>query len=637
MRILFLQLLCAACLLLPTVSAYSQVSAPSRTVVVSASRAEEELAQVGSSVSVITAQEIEARGFPTVADVLESIAGVEVVRSGPLGGNAAVFMRGANSEHTLVLIDGMEANDPISPNRAFNFADLQSDNIERIEILRGPQSTLYGSDALGGVISIFTKTGSGAPSAKVSFEGGSYDTFTERAALAGGDRALNYSLGIQQLNSGGISSASNRDGNSEADAYSNTSLSGKLGGWFNKNLGAVASVRYLHGRADLDNYGGVGGDDPNRELVRDQLFTRVEIKTDLLDSRLKQTFGVGVSSQSFDDDNDPDSTHVGEVLRSQFNSRLTKFDFQNDVTISDLLRLVVGAESEEERGDSSYFSDGMFGPFSNDLEQHSVRTNSLFLDSRLGGESGPAANAGVRYDHHETFGSKVSWRFVPFYRFADSGTKLFSSIGTGFKAPSLFQLYSSYGNENLSAEKSLGLDAGVDQQLFDGALNVGVAYFWNRFNDLISFNPQTFISENIARARTQGVEASAAWNVSTSAQVKVSYTYTDTQDRDSGESLLRRPRNKLHTELQLQATPKLHLRASMDIVGRRFDNDFSTFPATRTRMGSYTLVGFGASYQIDPRFEIFSRVENAFDREYEQVLGFGEPGLAAYGGLRVKL
>lgn len=617
--------------------AFSQETAPSRRVVVTASRVEDEISQVGSSVSVISGEEIQARGHVTVADLLDSLPGVEVVRSGPLGGNAVVFIRGANSEHTLVLIDGVEANDPISPNRAFNFADLPSDNIERIEVLRGPQSTLYGSDALGGVIAIFTKTGKGAPSLNASFEGGSYSTFTERVAAGGGDKKFNYSLGAQRVDSNGISAADRRDGNSEADGYSNTSLSGKIGASLSEELALNASLRFDHGDADLDNFGGVGGDDPNRKLKRDQLFSRIEAKANFFEKRLQQTFGIGFSQQSFDDDNDPDAAHPRDVLRSEFSSRLLKFDLQNDIKATESLRFVLGAETEEERGDSSYFSDGDFGPFTDEFAQRSVRTNSLFVDSRWGADSGPALQAGLRYDHHETFGSHVSWRLAPFYSFSEQGTKLFSNIGSGFKAPSLFQLYSSYGNEDLSPEKSLGLDVGLSQSLLGRKLDVSVAYFWNKFTDLISFNPQTFISENIARARTQGIETSAEWHMSEVLSSKFAYTYTDTEDRDSGDSLLRRPRHKFSADAQYKPLQSLTLQAGLSLTGARFDNDFSSYPATRTRLGTYVLANVGATLSISRDVELFTRIENLFDREFQQVLGYGEPGLAGYAGIRVKL
>jgi len=223
-------------------------SAPSeRTVFVTANRVDTPIDQVAGSISIIPGDEIEARHITNLGDVLRGMPGVDVVRSGPIGGNTAVFLRGANSEHTLVLIDGVEANDPISPTRAFNFSDLDTNNIERIEILRGPQSTLYGSDALGGVINIITKKGDGALQAYASAEGGSYDTYVERAGLSGSQDTLNYSLGFNQENSRSISAANRKYGNLEEDGYKNTGFSSRLGFEPSDVLRFNLSTRHSHG------------------------------------------------------------------------------------------------------------------------------------------------------------------------------------------------------------------------------------------------------------------------------------------------------------------------------------------------------------------------------------------------------
>ncbi len=227
--------------------------------------------EVATSVTVIKAEEIQSRQQQNVSELLKGIPGVDVIQSGGPGGNVAIFMRGANSEHTLVYIDGIEANDPISATRTFDFANLSVDNIERIEIIRGPQSVLYGSDAIGGVILITTKRGSGPVSGSVSAEGGSYGTSLARASASGGGDAVSYSIGVSQKNTHGFSSAEKRDGNTEKDGYASTNFSGLMSLVHSEVFETDLILRYSNARSELDNFGGPGGDDLNRVLNDNQI------------------------------------------------------------------------------------------------------------------------------------------------------------------------------------------------------------------------------------------------------------------------------------------------------------------------------------------------------------------------------
>jgi vitamin B12 transporter len=614
-----------------------QPNASSRRVVVTATRTEVDRERVASSISVIDSETIQRSGAVTVADLLRIVPGVDVVRSGPVGGNVAVFLRGANSEHTLVLIDGVEANDPISPTRVYNFADFPAENIERIEILRGPQSTLYGSDAMGGVIALFTKKGSKGTQASLSFEGGSYNTFKETAELSGAATQFNYSLSAQRFDTGGVSAADRRDGNREKDGYERNSFSAVLGAEITNNLRSDSTFRYLASEAELDNFGGIGADDPNRILEREQLFARTALSGTVLHPDLTQTLGVSVSHQNFEDNNDPDVLNPLDSLRSSYTSRLLKFDFQNEFKASEAVSIVAGLETEDERGSSAYSSDGFFGPFENNFDSADARTNSAYLNFLLHVGSGFSTSIGARVDDHSRFGSEESWKLAPAYMFSETNTRVFGSVGTGFKAPSLFQLYSSYGNPDLKPEESLGWDLGIEQQIGSDGASASLTYFHNDFDELISFNPNTFVSENIARARTEGVEFALKTPLIEGVHATTSYTYTDTEDLDLRSSLLRRPRHKAALELSAQATKDLAFDVGATMVGRSFDNDFSTFPASRVALGSHTLVHAGARYTLSENVQLFARVENLLDKSYQRVLGYGEQGLAAFGGLKVKL
>lgn len=634
MRSISLSLTAFCVLLCPALLIAQQ---PTRQVIVSASRAQSELGQIGSSVTVIDAEEIEKSQFHSVADILRSRLGIDVVRSGPSGGNIAVFSRGLNSEHTLVLVDGVEANNPISTNRAFNFADLTLDNIERIEIVRGPQSTLYGSDALGGVINIITKTGSDVITSSAEVEAGSYETYKQQLSLRGKEEKLLYSLAIANSSSDGISSASKRSGNRERDGYDNLTLSSRFDLELNKVLSANLVARYNDSTAELDNSGGSGADDPNRELDNKQFFGKTEIEIQSIPEQLSHTVSVSLSDQSFEDNNDPDTDHPVDILRSRFDSSLLKFDFENQLIIEQDQTLTFGFETEQEKGESRYFSDGVFGPFNGDFAERDARTNSAYAEFLTRPSEQLSLVLGARIDDHSKFGSETTWRIAPSYKIEGSATRVYSSLGTGYKAPSLFQLYSSFGDPNLKAEESLGWDIGVEQELIDQMATLSVTYFWNDLDQLISFNSDTFKSENIGDARTSGIEGELVLTLSDSLNAAVAYTYTDTEDLDTGLSLLRRARHKGRFSVDWSTAVGLDLGLDYVYTGSSFDNDFSTFPASRTELSGFNLITIRARYALSEDLGLNARVENLLDQEYEQVLGYGNPGITSFIGLSYKL
>lgn len=602
-------------------------------VVVSASHLDLPKDQLGSSVTVISEDEIKSRNEISVLELLRGIPGVDVVQSGGAGGNSVIFLRGANSEHTLVLIDGVEANNPISTNRAYNFSGLSTDNIERIEIVKGPQSMIYGSDAMGGVINIITKKGDGPAKVTVSAEAGSYQTFTEQAGVQGGDDDLFYSLEASHHTTDGISSAARSLGNLEDDGFEQYGVSGRAGANLSKDISANLTFRMNRGVSDLDQFGGIGGDDPNRVLDNRQLFTRGEVKSLIADNYLNPTFGISFTRHRYTDLDSIDELHPVDTLDSRYRGSLLKLDVKNPIIINDSMALSIGAETELEKGDSYFFSESSFGPFSSVFPENDQRTNGYFVEGAINLTEDFSLTSGVRVDDTEKFGSEVTWKIAPSVKL--DTIRVFGSYGTGFKAPSLYQLYSEYGSLDLNSETNEGVDAGIEGELFDSGLIASAVYFHNSFDDLISFDPSTFLFENIAKARTEGAEFSIEGAPSQRTNLRVSYTLLDTEDKSTGDELLRRARNKVGIYGTWSVNDKLKIGANVVYVGSRKDNDFSTFPATTTTLNGYTLVGANANYSITESVELFARIENAFDDEYQEVLGYGTLGAAAYGGVKV--
>jgi vitamin B12 transporter len=245
-------------------------------------------------------------------------------------------------------------------------------------------------------------------------------------------------------------------------------------------------------------------------------------------------------------------------------------------------------------------------------------------------------DGGVRHDDHSIFGGRTTFRVAPAVLLAPE-TKVRGSIGTGFKAPSLVQLYSSYGNADLAAERSVGWDVGVDQQLFAKEVTVSVTYFNNSFENLISFDPATFVLENIKDARTSGLEGAVTAALSKSVTTKMSYTYTDTEDQATNEALLRRPKNKGTVGLTYAPTERFTAGVQLRLVSSRFDNDFSSWEPSRTTLGGYSLLDINAAYRISETLTVFTRVDNLLDKEYEEVFGYGTMGAAAYGGVSITM
>lgn len=581
-------------------------------IVVTANRIATPPAQVGSSVTVITGDDIARRQSPFVADVLRGSPGLDVARSGGPNQVTSVFLRGAESHHTLVLVDGIVANDPTSPNRAFDFSTLTTDNIDRIEVLRGPQGTLWGSNAMGGVINVITKRGQGGPSGYAFAEVGSFNTYREGAGVGGGDQTLNYSFSASQVNSSGFSAADRKFGNFENDGFSNTAVAGKVGWNVSDNVDVDFVLRYTYNNTEIDDFGGPGGDDPDRRLRGNEAFFRLAPHVLLFGGTLEQTYAF---NYTYYDRRDTDDS-FGDA----FNGGLAAFDWQNDLHLGKGHTLTFGANLAEEN-----FASRTIGRRYADTAAVYVQ-DAVAIDERL------FLTGGVRYEDHTASESATTYRATGAYLFRSTGTKVRASYGTGFKEPSLSNLFSSFGSPDLRPERVKGWDAGVEQTFLGGRATVEAAYFRNDFDNLIDFNFVTNRLENVGRARTQGVEVGLTVRPTDDVALGVSYTYTDTLNQQTDQQLLRRPPHKIGFDATWRYSTKGDVTVSGAYIGSRADIDPITFG--RARLGSYFLVNVSTAYHLTDHLTLTGRVENALDRDYEDVAGFGTAGVAVYGGVK---
>lgn len=597
-------------------------------IVVTATRLQTPVKHVGSSVTVISGEDLEKRGTHLIHDALRTVPGTDVVQSGGPGQQTSVFLRGTNSNHTLVLIDGVEANDPISIGRAFDFANLTVDNIERVEILRGSQSTLYGSDAIGGVINIITKKGKGKPSASVTAEYGSFATRRGSLSFRGSAETAHYAFSLGKMETDGISAAPESEGNTERDGYDNVTFSGRVGISTGENLEMELVGRYLEAEAEIDDF---ALDDRNSRQNTDELFLRGQATFTLFGEKWKSILGLSLSDI---DRKNEDLLDAGQFFLNtgSFQGNTLKGDVQSSLYLFEGNIVTAGFEAQEERGKS----ESSFGAF----QEKAARTQGYYLQDQVQLWKRLFVTAGGRIDHHSTFGSEFTYRLALTCAIDGMGTRLKGSFGTGFKAPSLFQLFDpGFGNSNLGPERSRSWDGGLEQPMFGGRVRLEVNYFRIEFKNLVDSDPATFQFINIGRSVSEGMEVLSEVHLFRPLSVSARYTYTDARDRETNDVLLRRARNKLYLSLDYDISGGGSLSLSLSHTGERYDIsvDPVTFSSTRIMLGGYTIVHLAASYGMGHGITLFSRVDNLFDRDYEEIRGFGTAGISGYVGIRASI
>jgi vitamin B12 transporter len=610
-------------------------------VVVTATRVPTPQSEVASSITVITADQIAAMQAVTLPDVLRYAPGLNLVQTGGPGGQTSVFMRGTNANHTKVLLDGIDISDPSSSNAAFDFGPFLAQDIERVEILRGPQSGLYGSDAIGGVINIITKAGTGAPQLSAAVEGGSFETFNQAVGVSGSQNQFSYAANVAHLHAGSTPVTPLVDlpaGEGRRNDYDdNLTASTKLSYALDSNLDVGFVGRYtdshLHFTSDFfDEDTFADFPDPNQsETVSTNYYGRVFGHLALLDNRLDQTLGVAYTR----DRSDTVSPDFSEELDT---GKRVKLDYQGSFKLvdssTDAQTLVFGAE---------HARDQISEPLDAGL---SIDSGYLEVQSRFAKRLFTALN--VRYDSNSLFGHKVTYRFAPTFVIAETGTQIKASIGTGFKAPTLVELFENnsfqVANPNLKPETSVGWDAGIEQALLNDAVHVGATYFHIRLRDLIEdeFLPNTdptvfqFGDVNVDRATTLGVESFISYKPWSALTLRVDYTFTQATDDVLQEELPRRSRNKASLNANWGATSALSFDVNLLYVGTWIDvSRDGSIP--RLQAPGYFTANVAGNYKVTQNFEVYARVGNLLDRYYENPVGFQQPFFGAFGGVKVHL
>lgn len=579
--------------------------------------------QIGGSVSVLEAEDLQARQVRIVSDVLRDIPGVAVSRSGPAGTLTDVRVRGSEANHVLVLIDGIEASDPF--NQSFDFASLIADDVARIEVLRGQQSALYGSDAIGGVIHYITATGAEAPGARARWEAGSFGTVQMTARVAGVASGLDFALSGNVFNTDGTPGA---PGGARDLGAENITLAGKFSYEVTDNFRLSASLRHREVTADYNtdtDANGVTLDTPNTYYEGEALYALARAELDLMDGRWRNALVIqGVQEHRFDNQPSFFSTidADGERLKASYD---TSFRFGGAGFVH---RVSGGADYEREQFETLSIS-----------EQSIENVGLVFGYDVLIGER-LALGASLRHDQNDLFDDADTYRVQASYAF-ETGTRLRAAAGSGVKNPNMVELFGYgfgyVGNPDLKPEKSEGWEIGVEQRLLDGALLLGATYFDNELEDeIVSVGFAPASADNLDRISEQkGVELFAQARLGEQWRIDASYTYLDAEQ--GGVTEIRRAENIASLNVSWRtAGDRGGLNLNVRYNGEQEDTQFLFVPpfVNPVTLDAYTLVNIGADWRLTEALDVYARVENALDEAYQEVFGYATAGSAAYIGVR---
>lgn len=596
-------------------------------VLVTATKNPQEETKLGSAVSKIDADEINRTQSVDLLQSLDMAPGVFATDAGARGGFATISIRGNRDIDTLVMVDGVRLNTGIFQNADPFLAYAGTNNLQSIEIVRGPQSTLYGSDGIGGVVSMDSLKGQGAPSANVFGEVGSFSSLREGINSQGAFGKAAYSLSYERDDT-----ANDRPNN---DLWSNR-YALRLDYQILDNLSLRLNFRGLDG-----HYEEPGSDRP-QDYDSNDPYSYAIGQSNLLSAIMgwkvndiwtqKLTLGAYFERYVL---NDPLAYAGNFFTPSLYISNAINYsvDWQNTLQITSNNRTTAGLNFNEFTGHDNTFTNQYISDWAGYLQDEWEVVKHLNL------------TAGARYDDYELAGDALTYRFTGSYLFPRTDTKIRSSYGTAFQAPSIYELYSNStfakGSPGLKPEKSRGWDIGVDQYLLDRRVTLSATYFQNNIRDLIDFvstSQVTGFYQNRDTAETDGIELAAQLTFYREWKTRISYTYTDSTYTDSGVTRRRDeiPRNHLNLDTSNLFFGKWLVGAGVSFLGGRVDTDYSTAQPTQINLGDYWTARIYSRYNVNDHFAIFARIENVTDSHHEDVLGYPALPIGVYGGINIR-
>ena len=561
---------------------------------------------IGSSLYIISEDQIKARGFKDAIDAISSAPGVTSKQNGSFGGVGTIRIRGASSSQTLVLVDGVPVNDASSPAGGYNFEYLNTSNIQSIEVLKGSQSTLWGSDAIGGVINIYTKQPE-STSFGASAEIGSFGLKRGSADINFSGSNSRFRVSTSKTSVDGISKADERDGNSEDDGFESESYS-MSGSIDLESLTLKGSLSYMESQVEYDSYGFVTGvQDGDEKSNTDEFIGSIAAFFDLFDGKLQNSIFISQSDINRDYYSNGSFSFGAEGERELIR-------YQGNIEVNEFNKIAFGLESEESKVDADNSTiDGSF-------LLYEFKPNSKIIIS-----------TGIRNDDHEGFGSKTTRRISGTFKPSDN-LIIRSSWGEGFKVPTIFQ--STYfccgaksANSSIKPETSTSYDFGFELFFNEMNSNFSITYFDQDINDQINFSFGIGGYENIDKVNSKGFEVALDYQISKLMSLYLNYSYIDSVDgngsslfyvaKDSGEAgLIYEPNNSY----------------SGSIIARYNGSESSSYG----KIDSWIRFDVNGSYRLSGANELYFRIENLLDEEYQQIFGYGTPERSGFIGLRTK-
>ena len=589
-------------------------------IIVTATRTETPVSQLPDSVSIVSRAQIDQQKATTIFEALRSVPGLNIQKSGSIGRQTEMTIRGSSTSQVLVMIDGVQVNSPTTG--TFNFANLTTDNIEKIEVVRGAQSTLYGSDAMGGVINIVTKKGKGKPKFGIRSEFGTPErTYNESISSSGSIKKFNYSVDLARIDS---------DGRGADDDYDKTNISSKFGYEINERIDFETAMRYNDSMVGIDDR--AFKQDPNRSSQNEDFNMNTVLNQSLTDwwsHRLKFSFA---DSDLLSIDRPSPGTSETSGSRFRLDTQIYTGNWQHTLEYKDIDTFVAGFEFENQTADNGDFKEAL-------INRGWYFQNQFKLWDRF------FFNAGVRIDDNNTFGKDVNPKFSVAYHLKETDTKFKANYGKGFRGPTLNQLFfPNFGVPTLDPEESESYDLGFEQYLLEDKIFFGVTYFNNRFSNLIqSVDTGGFVfrAQNIGFVRTEGIEAEAVIKPFEGLTVRGTFTKTNTRDGAKKE-LRRQPRKQGSVNINYSFLDKFNINVDDTIVGNSRDGTNgggitpTGRPTIRTNTGVHKL-DTTLSYDYSELLQFYTRAENVLDIQYDEILGFRSAGARFFFGIKLSM
>ena len=633
------------------ISSYAQAQDSTKLldeVVITATKFPLKTSATGKVLNVITQEELQKAGGRDITQLITEKTGVYINGfNSNIGKDKSVYVRGANPAFTLITIDGIPVYDASGIGGNFDLRNMAIDNVERIEILKGSQSTLYGSDAIAGVINIITKKG-GTKALGVNglASYGSNNTFRGNMGVNGTKDKIDYSVNYSNTTTKGINETISVNG--DRDGYTQNSIQANIGFKPTNKVYLQPFFRYTQVNGDIDQ----GAFTDEQDYTYKQKSTQLGIKTavDLKKGKLNILYSHNIIDRVFIDDSIKSRNGFDAYSKGAYKGKEHYIETFAGIDLNKTVKLTVGGDFRASNSDQLYSSIGFFGPFKTALGKDSLKQNQvgLYAAANIATQKGFNIEFGNRLNIHSEYGSNYVFNINPSY-LINNKVKLFTNLSSGYRVPSLYQLYSEYGNKQLKPEASLNTELGVQYFSKNNSFNARAVYFKRTIKDVIFFyfNSTTFQAQyiNQDKQKDNGLELEAAYTGVKNLSLKGFFNFVDgniSTKTGAGKdttffNLLRRPKTSFGLNIGYQVTKQLYVSTNIAAFGKREDAYFdnTTFTTKYVTLQNYALLNLYTQYSFNKnKVTVFVDVRNILDSDYIEVSGYNALGTTFFGGVR---